>query len=113
VHNAFDPRALSEDLAEFGLTEDQVELVIAWHLVTAKRLAYTAGGAVARRLLAYLLDGHRDASLPLRVAGVVHGLGFRTMVQHRTLEEHADALGVSRHALQAAAAQAKRAIMAE
>ena len=109
--NADDYQAAAEDLADLGLTEDQIDEVWKWHQETSKRQAQTAGGVVVVRLLTYLLDGHKDGSMPVRVAAIAYGTGLRNLVQHKSVEECAEALGVSRQALESAAKQAKKALL--
>ena len=109
--NADDYQATVEDLADLGLTEDQIDNVWLWHQKTAKRQAQTAGGVVVVRLLTYLLDGHKDGSLPVRVAAIAYGTGLRNLIQHKSVEECAESLGVSRQALESAAKQAKKALL--
>lgn len=99
------------ELAEIGLTDDQIELVWSWHRITCVQQAQSAGGVVIVRLLSYLLDGHKDGSLPVRVAAIAYGTGLRNLVQHKSVEECAEALGVSRQALESAAKQAKKALL--
>lgn len=106
-----DYSAACDDLADLGLTEDQIDDVWLWHQDMAKRQAQTAGGVVVVRLLTYLLDGHKDGSLSVRVAAVAYGTGLRNLVQHKSVEECAESLGVSRQALESAAKQAKRALL--
>ena len=109
--NADDYQAAAEDLADLGLTDDQIDNVWVWHQEIAKRQAQTAGGVVIVRLLTYLLDGHKDGSLPVRVAAVAYGTGLRNLIQHKSVEECAESLGVSRQALESASKQAKKALL--
>lgn len=111
--DANDYEAAVGDLAEFGLTEDQIEQVWHWHRRTCWQQAQTAGGVVIMRLLSYLLDGHCDASLRVRLAAVAYGTGLRKIMPHKSMEECAESLGISRQALESAAKQAAKAIVGE
>jgi hypothetical protein len=106
-----DYSAACDDLADLGLTEDQIDDVWRWHKVTAEAQAQTAGGIAIVRLLTYLAGGHRDANLRLRLTAVAFGTGLGHLTGHKDMSQAAAALGVSHAAVKDAAKQAARALL--
>ena len=98
-------------LADLGLTEDQIDDVWRWHRITARRQAQTAGGVAIVRLLTYMLTGHKDADLHLRLVGLAFGVGMGHITGHEHQAAAAHALGVSRQAVADAGERARKAIL--
>lgn len=90
-----------EELEELGLTEDQVDAVIAWHRSEAAM-------AVAR-LMDYLLRGHRDG-LRTRLLGVAFAFGLEALHGHANQAAAGHAEGITQQAIHDAAKHAKRAL---
>lgn len=106
-----DYSAACDDLADLGLTEDQIDDVWRWHRVTARRQAQTAGGVAVVRLLTYMLTGHKDSNLHLRLVGLAFGVGMGHITGHEHQAAAAHALGVSRQAVADAGERARKAIL--
>jgi hypothetical protein len=106
-----DYSAACDDLADLGLTEDQIDDVWRWHRVTARRQAQTAGGVAIVRLLTYMLTGHKDSNLHLRLVGLAFGVGMGHITGHDHQAAAAHALGVTRQAVADAGERAKKAIL--
>ena len=109
--DADDYLAACDDLADLGLTEDQIDNVWRWHRITARRQAQTAGGVAIVRLLTYMLTGHKDADLHLRLIGLAFGVGMGHLSGHEHQAAAAHALGVSRQAVADAGERARKAIL--
>ena len=109
--DADDYLAACDDLADLGLTEDQIDDVWRWHRITARRQAQTAGGVAIVRLLTYMLTGHKDADLHLRLVGLAFGVGMGHLSGHEHQAAAAHALGVSRQAVADAGERARKAIL--
>ena len=109
--DADDYSAACDDLADLGLTEDQIDDVWRWHRITARRQAQTAGGVAIVRLLTYMLTGHKDADLHLRLVGLAFGVGMGHLSGHEHQAAAAHALGVSRQAVADAGERARKAIL--
>ena len=106
-----DYSAACDDLADLGLTEDQIDDVWRWHRITARRQAQTAGGVAIVRLLTYMLTGHKDSNLHLRLVGLAFGVGMGHLSGHEHQAAAAHALGVSRQAVADAGERARKAIL--
>ena len=106
-----DYSAACDDLADLGLTEDQIDDVWRWHRITARRQAQTAGGVAIVRLLTYMLTGHKDSNLHLRLVGLAFGVGMGHITGHEHQAAAAHALGVSRQAVADAGERARKAIL--
>jgi hypothetical protein len=106
-----DYSAACDDLADIGLDEDQIDDVWRWHRITARRQAQTAGGVAIVRLLTYMLTGHKDSNLHLRLVGLAFGVGMGHITGHEHQAAAAHALGVSRQAVADAGERAKKAIL--
>ena len=106
-----DYSAACDDLADLGLTEDQIDDVWRWHRITARRQAQTAGGVAIVRLLTYMLTGHKDSNLHLRLVGLAFGVGMGHLSGHEHHAAAAHALGVSRQAVADAGERARKAIL--
>jgi hypothetical protein len=109
--DADDYSAACDDLADLGLTEDQIDDVWRWHRITARRQAQTAGGVAIVRLLTYMLNGHKDSNLHLRLVGLAFGVGMGHITGHEHQAAAAHALGVSRQAVADAGERARKAIL--
>ncbi|CAB4134573.1 hypothetical protein UFOVP781_17 [uncultured Caudovirales phage] len=109
--DADDYSAACDDLADIGLTEDQIDDVWRWHRITARRQAQTAGGVAIVRLLTYMLTGHKDSNLHLRLVGLAFGVGMGHITGHEHQAAAAHALGVSRQAVADAGERARKAIL--
>lgn len=108
--DADDYSAACDDLADLGLTEDQIDDVWRWHKITACRQAQTAGGIVIMRLLEWAFKGGPMKKLELRMAALAWGFGLSKATGHASQDAHAAALGVTQQTLSAAAIQARKRI---
>ena len=108
--NDEDYSAACDDLADIGLTADQIDDVWRWHRITQRRQMQTAGGIAIVRILSHIFSGHVDGNLAVRVAGLAWGFGLGHLTGHATAADHADRLGVSKQAIGEAAKAARRAI---
>jgi len=99
-----------EELGDLGLTEDQIDAVWIWHSQTLRAQVQTTGGVVIVRLLTYLLGGHTDARIAVRLAGLAWGFGLGHLTGHPHAADHAHTLGVSRQAIAEAAKGARKAL---
>ena len=108
--DADDYLAACDDLADLGLTEDQIDDVWRWHRITACRQAQTAGGIVIMRLLEWAFKAGPMKKLELRMAALAWGFGLSKATGHSSQDAHAAALGVTQQTLSAAAIQARKRI---
>ncbi len=105
-----DYSAACDDLADLGLTEDQIDDVWRWHRITARRQAQTAGGVALVRILSHLLGGHNDGKISVRLAGLAWAYGLGHLTGYDSAADNAHVLGVSRQAIGEAVKAARKAI---
>lgn len=96
------------DLAD--LTEGQAHGILEWHEARLDRERMSWGGMAIVRLMGWILDGHANADMRLRVLGTAFGLGLGHLTQYRSQEEVANAFGMSAMAVSDMGSRAKRAI---
>jgi hypothetical protein len=108
--NDEDYSAACDDLADIGLTPDQIDDVWRWHRITQRRQMQTAGGIAIVRILSHIFSGHVDGNLAVRVAGLAWGFGLGHLTGHDCAADHAHELGVSRQAIAEAAKAARKAL---
>lgn len=109
--NDADYSAACDDLADLGLTEDQIDDVWRWHYITARRQAQTAGGVAIVRILSWLLDATARSNMRLRIVGMAFGTGLGHLTGYEDMSQAAAALGVSHQAVEYAAKQASKAML--
>jgi hypothetical protein len=99
-----------DELLDLGLTDDQVEVVWAWHAGRCRQLVQTAGGIAIVRILSHLLGGHNDGKISVRLAGLAWAYGLGHLTGYDSAADNAHVLGVSRQAIGEAVKAAKSAI---
>jgi hypothetical protein len=99
-----------QDLLEIGLSQDQAEDVLIWHEAESQKQAQITGGIVVIRLLDYLLNGHTDASVRLRLTALAFAYRLEHLAGYTSQREAAEDLGCTQQAISSALLQAKRAI---
>jgi hypothetical protein len=100
----------TDELLDLGLTDDQVEIVWAWHAGRCEQLVQTAGGVAIVRILSHLLGGHADNKVAVRLAGLAWAYGLGHLTGYDSAADNAHVLGVSRQAIGEAVKAAKSAI---
>ena len=99
-----------DELLDLGQTDDQVEVVWAWHAGRCRQLVQTAGGIAIVRILSHLLGGHNDGKISVRLAGLAWAYGLGHLTGYDSAADNAHVLGVSRQAIGEAVKAAKSAI---
>ena len=108
--DADDYSAACDDLADLGLTEDQIDDVWRWHRITQRRQVQTAGGVVVVRLLSYIFGGNKGASIQIRAVGMLFAFDLEHLAGYTSLQQAAEAIGCSQPALTMSAKGARRAL---
>lgn len=108
--DADDYSAACDDLADLGLTEDQIDDVWRWHRITQMRQVQTAGGVVVVRLLSYIFGGNKGASIQIRAVGMLFAFDLEHLAGYTSLQQAAEAIGCSQPALTMSAKGARRAL---
>ena len=108
--DADDYSAACDDLADLGLTEDQIDDVWRWHRITQRRQVQTAGGVVVVRLLSYIFGGNKGASIQIREVGMLFAFDLEHLAGYTSLQQAAEAIGCSQPALTMSAKGARRAL---
>ena len=108
--DADDYSAACDDLADLGLTEDQIDDVWRWHRITQRRQVQTAGGVVVVRLLSYIFGGNKGASIQIRAVGMLFAFDLEHLAGYTSMDQAAEAIGCSQPALTMSAKGARRAL---
>jgi len=105
-----DYSAACDDLADLGLTEDQIDDVWRWHRITARRQAQTAGGVAVVRLLGYIFGGNKGASIQIRAVGLLFAFDLEHLAGYTSMDHAAKTIGCTQQALTVSAKGARKAI---
>lgn len=108
--DADDYSAACDDLADLGLTEDQIDDVWRWHRITQRRQVQTAGGVVVVRLLSYIFGGNKGASIQIRAVGMLFAFDLEHLAGYTSMDQAAAAISCTQQALTVSAKGARRAL---